>query len=186
MTLQLLIDRVLKRLINQQAQVATPEQQALTSHHLTVREQNAIRYTAWYVATKLTNKYKRHSSNPTLKEKLFVAVLSNMTAVNQPPGVETLDDYTRLWSELIDRGGLYHINDDVYHLIEVVELVVRCHLNKDAMHTYVPGSNIKSEITSHVMQTESILVRWEKIASVIPPKHEKHSLNFCKPLPSYG
>ena len=105
-----------------------------------------------------------------------------MTAVNQPPGVETLDDYTRLWSELIDRGGLYHINDDVYRLIEEVELVVRCHLNKDAMHTYVPGSNIKSEITSHVMQTESILVRWEKIASMIPPKYEKLSLELLQAI----
>ena len=113
LTLQLVIDRLLKQLINQQAKVTT--QKSFTSNQLTVREQNAIRYMAGYIAIKLQKRYKCHSSNPTLqkKHKIFVAVLTKMTADNQPPGVETLDDYTRLWSELIDRGGLYHINDEV-------------------------------------------------------------------------
>ena len=36
-----------------------------------------------------------------------------MSVADQPSTVETLEDYTRLWSELVDRGGLYHINDEV-------------------------------------------------------------------------
>ena len=66
--------------------------------------------------------------------------------------------------------------------MEEMELVVRCHMNKDAMRTYVPGTDIKSDITSHIMQTDSILVRWEKVASVIPPAHEKYSLELLKAI----
>ena len=40
-----------------------------------------------------------------------------MSATGQTIAVESLSDYTRLWSELIDRGGLYHINDEVYNAL---------------------------------------------------------------------
>jgi len=56
LTLQLVIDRLLKQLINQQAKVTT--QKSFTSHQLTVREQNTIRYMAGYVVIKL----KRNTS----------------------------------------------------------------------------------------------------------------------------
>ena len=47
LTLQLLIDRFLKQLVNQQVELAT------RTIHISVREQNAIRYMAGYVAIKL-------------------------------------------------------------------------------------------------------------------------------------
>ena len=40
-------------------------------------------------------------------------VLTSMKAKNQPGEPESVLDYTTLWAELIDRGGLYHINDQV-------------------------------------------------------------------------
>ena len=36
----------------------------------------------------------------------------------------------------------------VYHLMEEIEVVIRCHLNKDAMHMYVPGTDTKSDINT--------------------------------------
>jgi len=32
--------------------------------------------------------------------------------------------------------------------MEEIEVVVRCHLNKDAMHMYVPGTDTKSDINT--------------------------------------
>ena len=32
-----------------------------------------------------------------------------MSTADHPDTFESLEDYTRLWSELIDRGGLYHL-----------------------------------------------------------------------------
>ena len=40
-------------------------------------------------------------------------VLRRMRATNQPGVPESVLDYTKVWSETIDRGGLYHINDEV-------------------------------------------------------------------------
>ena len=48
-----------------------------------------------------------------IKHQFFVKILHQMQAADQPGDVDTLSDYTRLWSELIDQGGLYHINDEV-------------------------------------------------------------------------
>ena len=31
--------------------------------------------------------------------------------MDQPGEPESMLDYTKLWSDLIDRGGLYHINE---------------------------------------------------------------------------
>ena len=36
-----------------------------------------------------------------------------MKAVDQPGEPDSVLEYTKEWSELIDRGGLYHINDMV-------------------------------------------------------------------------
>ena len=44
---------------------------------------------------------------------MFSQVLSRMGANDQSVSVDTFSDYTTLWSELIDGGGLYHVNDEV-------------------------------------------------------------------------
>lgn len=68
-----------------------------------------------YVAVSLLKKYRKPTKQPQVKVKraLFVRVLSRMKAVDQPGEPDSVLDYTRLWSDLIDRGGLYHINDEV-------------------------------------------------------------------------
>ena len=82
---------------------------------LTMLERSAIRYMAGYVAIKLLKRYGKPSTHPKVQRKheLFVRVLKGMRATHQPDAVETLSDYTRLWMELIDCGGLYHISDEV-------------------------------------------------------------------------
>ena len=66
-----------------------------------------------YVAVSLLKKYRKPTKHPQLKVKwaLFVRVLTEMKAVDQPGEPESVLDYTKLWSTLIDRGGLYHINE---------------------------------------------------------------------------
>ncbi len=47
------------------------------------------------------------------KRRLFVSVLKEMRAENQPYCLDTCEDNTRVWTEQLDRGGLYHINPQV-------------------------------------------------------------------------
>ena len=70
---------------------------------------------AGFIAVKLLKKFKKPSKNPQVehKHRLFICLLALMQALGQPGEPETVEDYTQHWSELIDRGGLYHINDEV-------------------------------------------------------------------------
>ena len=91
---------------------------------LTNLKKSAVRYMAGYVAITLLKRYRKPSARPEvqLKHKLFIAVLGRMSADNQPESIDSLEDYSRLWSELIDHGGLYHINDQ--YSIELLKAVI--------------------------------------------------------------
>ena len=114
--LQLLIDRTMKMLLLNKAKTEKSSETATRNvRPLTCLEQNAVRYMAGYVALKLLKKYRKETTHPELKKKygFFVPILLKMKAPDLPGTVDTVHDYTRLWSELVDRGGLYHVNDQV-------------------------------------------------------------------------
>lgn len=115
LVLQLLLDRILKKLLENQAKATKKYESSDHVRPLTSLECNAVRYMAGYVSIKLLKKYQKPTKHEELKIKhqFFVKVLRQMQATDQPGDVDTLSDYTRLWSELIDRGGLYHISDEV-------------------------------------------------------------------------
>lgn len=128
LALQLIFDRLLKRLLHNKAVAktqSTAHTQADSVRPLTMIESNAVRYMSGFVAVSLLKKYRKPTKHTQLKVKraLFVRVLSRMKAVDQPGEPTSVLDYTRLWSDLIDRGGLYHINDEV--------CTIRCLQNKN-------------------------------------------------------
>ena len=56
-----------------------------------------------------------------VKYSLFQSVLRGM-CVEQQPELESVEDYSKQWNELIDCGGLYHINDKVSTFYQVTVL----------------------------------------------------------------
>ena len=69
---------------------------------------------AGYVAVSLLKRFKKSKNKHVqLKRDLFVPVLRSMRAEQQPSSVSSIEEYTQVWSNLIDRAGLYHINDKV-------------------------------------------------------------------------
>ena len=144
--LQLLMDRLLKALIKNEGRRVPSTSNTPT---LNQREQNAVRYMAGYVAVALLKKYKRPTKKEALQKKhnFFVQVFSQMKASHQPGDVDSLADYTRSWSDLIDRGGLYHIGDEVARLFEAIEMVVRRHLEVTHVSSQSNDVNYKSAIT---------------------------------------
>ena len=115
LALQLLFDRILKKLLHNKAAAkkqSTAGTQDDSVRPLTAMESNAVRYMSGYVAVSLYRKPTKQSQVK-VKQALFVRVLSRMKAVDQPGEPDSVLDYTRLWSDFIDRGGLYHINDEV-------------------------------------------------------------------------
>lgn len=152
------------------------------SRPLTTTESNGIRYMAGYVANKLLKKNRKQSKHQKvqLKRGLFVRVLKGMKADNQPGEPDTLFEYTKVWSELIDRSGLYHINDDVFELFESIEMITRQHVNVKSVVDDLPGKDLRKAICDDILQSMTILYLWEKIADVIPSEYEKYSIELLQ------
>ena len=93
-----------------------------------------------------------------------------MRAENQPGLPSSPIEYSELW-------GLYHINDNVFHLIENIETIVREHMNTAMATTYATGCDLRSLIKDAVFAYQPILDVWEDIAEGIPLKYEKYSLD---------
>lgn len=117
LVLQLLLDRLFKRLISIEAAENTFTMPRNSEVALTLREQNAVRYMAGYVAIKLNKKFQKKAKHPELRRKweFFVQVLSSMEADQQVDDVESIEDYTSTWVDLIDHGGLYQVKDEVIY-----------------------------------------------------------------------
>ena len=184
LALQVMLDRILKKIIRNEAE-ARHHMHARTRSEflkpLTATESNAIRYMAGYVAVKLLKKAKKNTKNPDSRKKrhLFINVLEKMKAEQQPGLPCTLSDYSSQWSELIDRGRLYHVNEDVYNLIESIEMIVRQELQTT---NYAAEENLYSLISELVLSDQAILRCWEGIADSIPIKYEQYSIELLKDI----
>lgn len=180
LALQVILDRVLKKLIANKSVAVAPATEQHTVQSLTYCESNAVRYMAGYVAVKLLKRYRKGSRNPAVckKRKLFVRILQQMKATGQPGEPDTVLEYSTLWLELIDRGGLYHINDDVFLMIEAIEMVCKDHLSKGGIATYTPGTNISQIVHQKVLNTPKVLTYWDKITADIPHKYERYTIEL--------
>ena len=182
--LQLLLDSMIHKMIANSAEAAKREVQSQERavSPLTVLESNAVRYMAGYLATKLLKKYRKRSKNPAvrLKRKLFVRTLEGMKAEQQPGEPDSVLEYTTLWTELIDRGGLYHISDCVFSFTQSLEMLVRKHLNVQDIQTYIPGTDLRKVIIDKLLLSENIITLWEDIAQNIPSHYEKYSVELLK------
>ena len=102
-----------------------------------------------------------------------------MKALEQPGDPESPSQYSTLWMELIDRGGLYHISDDVFSLIESIEMVVRHYLNISSIQAeYHKSTDLIGAVCEHVLNSYDIMECWEIIAGDIPSKFEKYSIEL--------
>ena len=94
--------------------------------------------------------------------------------------IQTLPlEYTKVWTELIDRGGLYHISDDVFNLVQNIEAFVRRHMNTETL-TSQSSSNLKPLIREELFSCHQLISLWDKIAHSIPHKYEKYSLELLR------
>ena len=59
---------------------------------------------------------------------------------------------------MIDRGGLWQINDDIFSLFVIMEEEIRQKLTKDSASKFKEGT--KTEILVGLMQNEELLFQW--------------------------
>ena len=119
------------------------------SRSLTHEEENALRYVAGYVIRKLRERIDS-SSNPRKDEMVLLLMECAGDEMDSEGGTE-------MWLNMIDRGGLWHVNDQTYSLFAVMEEELRrffCH-KKDGHH-----KQAKSDINESILKSEDLLFEW--------------------------
>ena len=73
------------------------------------------------------------------------------------------------WTELIDRGGLYHVTDDAYHIMEAIEIKTKYYLEQAGIKQ---EAAIQGQIASNILGDPKILTQWDYLAAASPAKSE--------------
>ena len=174
-TLQIILDRLLKYMIKMKKEDLVPCQQPQPPPVCTLNmtDRNVVHYMAGYTAFQLLKRYKRKSSHPAVQQKrqMFVSILKGMKSDGSD------DKCTSEWTKLIDRGGLFQVNTHTYEVMELLECKVRQHLHST---TIEPNQRHQAAIIADVVNDKLLLEKWEKVVWRIPAKYEMYSLELLK------
>ena len=111
---------------------------------------NSLRYVAGYVCRKAS---KQLETSKHEEKDYMISCMMELSGdeENEERGTEN-------WTNLVDRGGLWHVNDIAYYLFYAIEEEVHYHLVPDLASKLSEGS--KDIITSAVMDSEDVLFQW--------------------------
>lgn len=141
---------------------------------LSEAEENIIRYAAGYVSMSLLKKYEKGSSDKAVQ---YIECLSRM-AVN---GEESsFLAYTLEWSRTVNRGGLFEINDETFHLFQAIEL----DMQKRLLSTLSSFSNKSDDRRQFIIDAAAadtdVQFVWARLSSDI--KEEEHAIHLLKEI----
>ena len=82
--------------------------------------------------------------------------------------VETLHDYTMVWTEQVDRGGLCHVSSGFFRLVVAIEYVCRKFLD---IHN-TPGPNLTIRMQKEAFQNNNVVQLWDTVAEPSVPAEQ--------------
>ena len=154
MALQLVLKRTMESVVQQITASRQPNSLAQVQTDLSIRELNVIRYIAGCIVLKMKKKYPLHSSF------FNDAVVCTYNC----SGVGSIEDYSRIWVEQVDRGGLYHVSDGFFILLKQVESICRQYL--DIRST--PTESLVTKIKENILGCPVVSGLWQDIVSGSP------------------
>ncbi len=150
LTLQLILRRMFQEVVQQMTVKNNPT--TVSPQRITPREENAIRYMAGYIIVKLKRKYTS-----------YVDFFQSIHVSIDETYIETVQDYTRIWTEQVDRGGLYHVNNSFFKMVKEIELVCRKYLDI----RLAPTDDLVRKIKQDALHSHAVTHSWDNIASSI-------------------
>lgn len=101
---------------------------------MTPREVKVLRYVAGYIPFCLV---KRFRNKDDLNSKLILQLIDSWRGSSDPAErPQTFLEYTNTWTDKINRGGLFIVNDKFFKFIRTVEDVARSIFNKQLIDGY--------------------------------------------------
>ena len=149
---QHLTDLIFRKCLNDHFQVIYIDQQVdLEDVELQDSEKGVLRYVAGYICRHLRKKLERESHE--FKEEM---VLCLMELVKDPQDSEAKVETDEQWTDLIDRGGLWHVKETTYQFFRAVEHVIR-----DTLITIKnPSLPLKQEMIKSVIEDDDVQFYW--------------------------
>ena len=158
---QMLMEREFLNHIAQSLSPSNADNEVCCERKVTDVEENAIRYAAGAVIRKLEKKYtqlKAQSAQQCVMAlKEMGGKLSTRTHIAKHPSQEYIT--------LADCGGLYHIEDRVYSLFLVIEIIVYKELSVLFNNKGAHIEKVKKDNLSWVCDDEEVQLTWQFISS---------------------
>ena len=107
-------DRLFRILLKQKLCVTTKPADTAYAPTLTYEEQNALRYAAGYIPRALRKKLDQSGHEHKVE---LILCLTELTEDEEESPYESKD-----WEKVVDRGGLIHVNHNVFMLVTSMEL----------------------------------------------------------------
>jgi len=127
-------------------------------------EENIIRYACGYIGMKLRRKFMKVEGE---KAARFVECLDRMQADDQTSETPSFFEYTTKWIKQVNRGGLFKVSDDAYHLFREIEIAMQYKLTGHIKATTTMSSaesvKGKNKIIDSVCQDIKVQCAWDII-----------------------
>lgn len=119
---------------------------------MTWEEENALRYVTGYVCRKVQENIES-SSLPDKDDMILFMIELSGDEMDDEAGTET-------WTNLIDRGGLWHVNDNTYLIFYIMEEEIRRHLKITAITKLKFNEETRKSILEAILANEDLLFQW--------------------------
>ena len=124
---------------------------------ITKEEEMALRYVSGYICRRVQEKIKA-SALPNKEDMLLFISDFSGDEWDETNGTEE-------WTNAIDRGGLWHVNDDTYSILYLMEEVIRKYLTASSAKTL--DAETKATILNAIITNEDILFQWGLLSAII-------------------
>ena len=123
---------------------------------LSYEEMNALRYAAGYVPRHLKKRLTK-SAHP-MKDELTLCLLDLLQDEKEDNIFDSSD-----WINIVDRGGLKHVNNATYHVFLGMELEIRRHLSIESVRKINAG--FKTKVTESILNNEDVQFHWTVVSA---------------------
>ena len=141
---------------------------------ISMDELNTMRYVCGYVACSLLKRYEKKSGEVYSQ---YATCLGEM-AVEGHEGDEedSVFSYTKRWLDQVNRGGLFPLNDETFHLFIEVEKCVLAYLSKYLTTSKLDKDCFKADVHDKIIQNEDIQFYWALLSQDIDCPNDAQTL----------
>ena len=133
-------------------------------HTLSVVESNAVRYAAGFILRKLEQKFAKQKTKEAIQ---CTAALREMAAKVKIRKPATKQQPSTKWINLVDRGGLYHIQDTVYDFFITIEYFVDDKLSEILKQKGRGIECVRKDQLAWVVDEDEVQSLWSQVGSSI-------------------